>query len=96
VWRLAGGFLLPNANPVCGPISTIIAYLLTAKYGYLNEKMTIPLAARSEGRFIHTMPFSCHDPATALPFSDSDVSFLEVPDLVHEFLLLSPSIIFVL
>jgi hypothetical protein len=33
---------------VCGPISIIIAYLLTVNYGYLNDKMTIPEAARSK------------------------------------------------
>jgi hypothetical protein len=48
----------------------------------------------TKGRFTHTMlltmPFPCHDAATTLPFSDSAVSFVKVPYLVHE-ILLSPS-----
>jgi hypothetical protein len=31
-----------------------------------------------KGRFTHTMPFPCRDPATSLPFSDSAVSFVKV------------------
>jgi hypothetical protein len=58
-----------------------------------------------KGQFTHTMPFPCRSPAvlkadsdipcrspaTTLPFSDSAVSFVKVPYLVHEVLLLSPS-----
>jgi hypothetical protein len=33
----------------------------------------------------------CRSPATTLTFSDSAVSFVKVPYLVHEVLLLSPS-----
>jgi hypothetical protein len=58
---------------------------------------TMPFPCRVKGRFTHTinyaipMPLPCHDHATTLPFSDSVVSFIKVPYLVHEVLLLSPS-----
>jgi hypothetical protein len=46
-------------------------------------KYTVPFKANSH--------IPCRSPATTLPFSGSAVSFVKVPYLVHEVLLLSPS-----